>query len=269
MEDYNSIHPGPDIDEGVSAALPGGRLDRAITSAIETAVSRAVAQLAAKYHASQHTAYGADPITPAAIGALALTGGDISGHVNIAKRLQVPYFVQTSLGTPNELGQYLDMHMAGSSADYDLRLFLDAEKKLFIQRNGETAQKVLTTADFDASGASKFITGTYDGTGTNGRKYPCTIECGFAPKGAIVFNLTDDAQGDDLFAFFVHGQKGMQFGCTSANEGWVPVIVQQLDSTTWGETALSWYKNAADGSTSSGDCQMNDSDDSYGFFVWG
>ena len=270
MKDFNSIHPGPDIDQGVSDALPGGRLDQAITAAIETAVSRAVAQLAAKYHASQHAAGGADPITPAAIGALALTGGDISGHVNIAKRLQVPYFVQTSFGTPNELGQYLDMHISGSNADYDLRLFLDSQKKLYAQRTGEAAQKVLTTADFDASGAAKFITGTYYGTGKNGSEYPCTIECGFAPKGAIVFNLTDDAQGDDLFAFFVHGKKGMQFGSTPMDSSYgYSLNVMQMASTTWGETALSFFNTVAGGSTRSGDCQMNDSADSYGFFVWG
>lgn len=268
MEDYNSIHPGPDIDQGVSDALPGGRLDQAITAAIETAVSRAVAQLAAKYHASQHAADGADPITPAAIGALALTGGDISGHVNMAKRLQVPYFVQTSLGTPNELGQYLDMHMAGSSADYDLRLFLDSNKKLYAQRTGEAAQKVLTTADFDASGAAKILTGTYEGADAHGPKYPCTIECGFAPKAAIVFSLNEDNVGDDNIAIFIHGQNGMMFGANYVRDidyGW---NISQMTSTTWGKTSLSWYAGTTSSGYEDGDTQMN-ADQLYGYMVWG
>lgn len=270
MEDYNSIHPGPDIDQGVSDALPGGRLDQAITAAIETAVSRAVAQLAAKYHASQHAADGADPLTPADIGALALAGGDISGRVNITQRLRAAYFEQSSFGTPNELGQYIDMHMANSAADYDGRLFLDSQKKLYYQNYGATAERILTTADMGEGGSGQVYVGTYDGTGSNGSKYPCTIECGFAPKGAIVFNLTDGAQGKDMLAFFVHGQKGIQVGSVSMNDEYgYSLEMARMAGTTWGETALSWYNTVAGGSTRSGDSQMNDSDHSYGVFVWG
>lgn len=272
MEDFNSIHPGPDIDQGVSDALPGGRLDQAILAAIDTAVSRSVAQLAAQIHADQHGADGADPITPAAIGALALAGGDISGVLRVAGGVTGGYFKQSEdgYGTPNELGQYIDMHMAGSTTDYDGRLFLDRQKKLHFQNYGGAALRLLTTEDFDASGAAKILTVTYDGTGSNGSKYPCTIECGFAPKGAIVFNLTDGAMGKDMLAFFVHGQKGIQVGSVSMNDEYgYSLEMAQMAGTTWGETALSWYNTVAGGSTSSGDSQMNDSDHSYGVFVWG
>ncbi len=86
MANYNSTHTGPQIDEAVAAALPNGRLDQAIQAAINTAVSRAVAQLAAKIHAEQHAAGGTDPITPAAINAMALDGsGTMTGNLVMSK----------------------------------------------------------------------------------------------------------------------------------------------------------------------------------------
>lgn len=258
MEDYNSIHPGPDIDQGVSDALPGGRLDQAITSAIETAVSRAVAQLAAKYHASQHAADGADPITPAAIGALALTGGDISGHVNIAKRLQVPYFVQTSFGTPNELGQYLDMHISGSKADYDLRLFLDSQKKLYLQSAGSAAQRILTTADMGEGGSGAVSAGTYDGTGTG----YVSITAPFVPKSALVYVIDSTASGESYFSrfgFFVSGENGRSFYAGTGTYG----LESTELPTSWVDKQISWEKDggAADA--------LDHSGTTYGYVLWG
>ena len=285
MEDFNSIHPGPDIDQGVSDALPGGRLDQAITSAIETAVSRAVAQLAAKYHASQHAADGPDPVTPASIGAFATDGSStLTGNFVMSKGGS-PQFKMTNTSTGRSA------YLLNSESTKSLQFInqVDNNNYNMLRINPETdalkdALKLVNRvggvmnsynilhegniADF--AGTTRFLAGTYDGTGNNGSKYPCTIECGFAPKGAIVFNLTDDAQGDDLFAFFVHGQKGMQFGSTPMNDSYgYSLNVMQMASTTWGETALSFYNTVAGGSTRSGDCQMNDSDDSYGFFIWG
>lgn len=271
MADYNSTHTGQQIDEGVAAALPNGRLDQAIQAAINTAVNRAVAQLAAKIHADQHAAGGTDPITPKAIGALPTAGGDISGVLRVAGGVTGGYFKQreADYGTPNELGQYIDMHMAGSTADYDGRLFLDSQKKLYFQNYGSAAIRLLTTADFDASGASKILVGTYEGAGAHGPKYPCTIECDFAPQAGIVFKLKDDAQGNDLFALFIRGQKGIQVGCVAAREGDYPVYVQQLDGTTWGETNLSWYGGTSSSSYEGGDTQMNDDNSTYGYMIWG
>lgn len=90
MANYNSIHTGPQIDEGVAAALPDGRLDMAIAEAIDTAVSRAVEsavnQLAAKLHAESHAAGGTDVLSPAAIQALALDGsGTMTGNLVMSK----------------------------------------------------------------------------------------------------------------------------------------------------------------------------------------
>lgn len=285
MEDYNSIHPGPDIDQGVSDALPGGRLDQAIAAAIETAVSRAVAQLAAKYHASQHAADGADPITPADIGAFATDGSStLTGNFVMSKGGS-PQFKMTNTATGRSV------YLLNSESTKSLQFInqVDNNNYNMLRINPETddlkdALKLVNRvggvmnsynilhegniADF--AGTTRMLVGTYEGTGNNGKNYPCTIECGWAPKGAIIFNLTDDAQGDDLFAFFVHGQKGMQFGSTyMANEYGYTLNVMQMASTTWGETALIFYNTVASGNTSSGDCQMNDSDNSYGFFVWG
>lgn len=268
MADYNSIHTGPKIDEGVSDALPGGRLDQAILAAIETAVSRSVAQLAAKYHAGQHATDGADPITPADIGALSLTGGNIDGDVNVAGAVKAGYFSQSNYGIPNEVGQYIDMHMAGSTADYDGRLFLDSQKKLYFKHYGSAANRLLTTEDFDASGAAKILTGTYEGADAHGPQYPCTIECGFAPKAAIVFSLNEDNVGDDHIAIFIHGQNGMMFGSNYVRDidyGW---NISQMTSTTWGKTSLSWYAGTTSSGYEDGDTQMN-ADRLYGYMVWG
>ena len=285
MGTYNSKHTGPKIDEGVADALPGGRLDQAILAAIETAVSRAVARLAAQIHAGQHGADGADPITPAAIGALALDGsGTMTGNLVMSKAGSPQ--VKLVNETTNRILYLLNSESTGAMHLYNQ---LDSNNYNILRVNPETddlkdALKLVNRvggvmnsynilhegniADF--AGTTRFLAGTYDGTGDNGSKYPCTIECGWAPKGAIIFNLTDDAQGDDLFAFFVHGQKGMQFGSTyMANEYGYTLNVMQMAGTTWGETALSWYRNAASGSTSNGEFQMNDYDNSYGFFIWG
>ena len=285
MEDYNSIHPGPDIDQGVSDALPGGRLDQAITAAIETAVSRAVAQLAAKYHASQHAADGADPITPADIGAFATDGSStLTGNFVMSKGGS-PQFKMTNTSTGRSA------YLLNSESTKSLQFInqVDNNNYNMLRINPETdalkdALKLVNRAGgvmnsynilhegniADFAGTTRMFVSTYDGTGHNGNKYPCTIECGFAPKGAIVFNLTDGAKGKDMLAFFVHGQKGIQVGSVAVNaEYGYSLEMAQMAGTTWGETALSWYNTVAGGSASSGDSQMNDSDHSYGVFVWG
>lgn len=258
MADYNSTHTGPQIDEGVAAALPNGRLDQAIQAAINTAVSRAVAQLAAKLHAEQHAAGGTDPITPAAIGALPLTGGDISGRVNMAQSLQAAYFVQTSLGTPNELGQYLDMHIAGSTADYDGRLFLDSQKKLYFQNFGSTAQRILTSDDIGEGGAGAVSAGTYDGTGAG----YVSITAPFVPKAALVYVIDSTASGASYFSrfgFFVSGENGRSF---CAGTGTYGLESTELP-TSWVDERISWEK---DGGAAGA---LDHSGTTYGYVLWG
>lgn len=285
MANYNSTHTGPQIDEAVAAALPNGRLDLAIQAAINTAVSRAVAQLAAKIHAEQHKAGGPDPITPADIGAFATDGSSTLTGNFIMSKGGSPQFKMTNTSTGRSV--YLLNSESTKSLQFINQLDSNNNNMLRINPETDSIKSALTLVNkvggvlnsynilhegniADFAGTTRFLAGTYDGTGDNGSKYPCTIECGWAPKGAIIFNLTDDAQGDDLFAFFVHGQKGMQFGSTyMANEYGYTLNVMQMDGTTWGETALSWYRNAVSGSTSNGEFQMNDYDNSYGFFIWG
>lgn len=284
MADYNSIHTGPKIDQGVSDALPGGRLDQAIVAAIETAVGRAVAQLAAKYHAEQHAADGPDPVTPASIGAFATDGSStLTGNFVMSKGGS-PQFKMANTTTGRSAYQL------NSESTKSLQFInqLDSNNYNMLRINPETdsLEDALTLVNRVAGvsktykllhegnaagyvGTTRTIVGTYEGTGYNGKNKPCVIECGFAPKFGIVYQQKDDAQGDDLFAFFVHGQKGIQFGCNSAEEGWIPVVVQQMANTTWGDTNISWYNTVAGGSTGSGYCQMNDDDTTYSFVFWG
>lgn len=98
--------------------------------------------------------------TAAEVGAVPNTGGDISGRLNVSGRVRGAYFEQNPLnyGTPNEFGQYLDLHVAGSTADYDFRLFLDAQHNLYCQKPGGTAELILHTGNAAASGMGGGLT---------------------------------------------------------------------------------------------------------------
>lgn len=284
MADYNSTHTGPQIDEGVAAALPNGRLDQAIQAAINTAVSRAVAQLAAKIHAEQHGAGGTDPITPAAIGALATDGsGTMTGNFVMSKAGSPQ--VKLVNETTNRILYLLNSESTGAMYLYNQ---LDSNNYNILRVNPETdslkdALKLVNRvggvmnsynilhegniADF--AGTTRMLVGTYDGADAHGPKYPCTIECGFAPKAAIVFSLNEDNESDDHIAIFIHGQKGMMFGANyvrdSYDYGW---SISQMTGTTWGETSLSWYAGTSSSSYEDGDTQMN-ADQLYGYMIWG
>lgn len=274
MADYNSIHTGPKIDQGVSDALPGGRLDQAIVAAIETAVGRAVAQLAAKYHAEQHAADGPDPITPSDIGAFSADGSSTLTGNFVMSKSGSPQFKMTNTTTGRSAYQL------NSESTKSLQFInqLDSNNYNMLRINPETdalasaltlvnrvggvskTYNILHDGNIgEFSGTTKMIVGTYEGTGRNGSKYPCTIECGFAPKAAIIFELSDD-EGEDVFAFFLNGQLGVQIGVGT---------VSQMTSTTWGETSFTWYKTLASGQTELGDRQMNDSETTYGYMIWG
>lgn len=94
------------------------------------------------------------------VGAVPNTGGDINGLLNVSGRVRGAYFEQNPLnyGTPNEFGQYLDLHVAGSTADYDFRLFLDAQHNLYCQKQGGTAELILHAGNAAAYGMGGGLT---------------------------------------------------------------------------------------------------------------
>lgn len=283
MADYNSIHTGPKIDQGVSDALPGGRLDQAIVAAIETAVGRAVAQLAAKYHAEQHAADGPDPVTPASIGAFATDGSStLTGNFVMSKGGS-PQFKMTNTSTGRSV--YLLNSESTKSLQFINQLDSNNNNMLRINPETDSIKSALTLVNkvggvlnsynilhegniADFAGTTRMLVGTYEGADAHGPKYPCTIECGFAPKAAIVFSLNEDNEGDDHIAIFIRGQKGMMFGANYVRDidyGW---NISQMTSTTWGETSLSWYAGTTSSSYEDGDTQMN-ADQLYGYMIWG
>lgn len=146
---------------------------------------------------------------------------------------------------------------------------LDNALRLIVKEGGVAKYyKLFGEHNAQLEGACRILTGTYDGASAHGPKYPCTIECGFAPKAAIVFSLNEDNVADDHIAIFIHGQKGMMFGANYVRDidyGW---NISQMTSTTWGETSLSWYDGTTSSSYEDGDTQMND-DQLYGYMIWG
>lgn len=63
--------------------------------------------------------------TASEVGAFPVSGGNVNGPVNATR------FAQNDYQYALEIGHYIDMHLADSTADYDGRISLDSDKKLF------------------------------------------------------------------------------------------------------------------------------------------
>lgn len=275
MEDYNSIHKGPDIDDAVSAALPNGRLDQAIQAAINTAVSRAVAQLAAQIHASQHAADGSDPITPAAINALALDGSStMNGN-----------FVMSKAGSPqvklvNETTSRI-LYLLNSESTGAMYLYnqLDSNNYNILRVNPETealkdALKLVNRvggvmnsynilhegniADYLGSASGHVVSGTYDGTGSG----YVSLTAPFVPQALLVYVIDSGASGASYFSrfgFFVRNENGRSF---CAGTGTYGLESEELP-TSWVDERVSWE---LDGGAVDA---LDHSTTTYGYIFWG
>ena len=100
-------------------------------------------------------------LTPSSIGAVANTGGIMTGQ------LSVPAFALTNYNAALEIGKNIDFHAAGSTNDYDARLAYDSGALLFRMRGGDY-KTMLHTGNLSVLGVARIETGTYVGTGTNG-----------------------------------------------------------------------------------------------------
>lgn len=100
-------------------------------------------------HADSHAVDGTDPLKPEDVGALPITGGELSGGLTANGAVQAHAFRQHPdyYGNPTEIGRYIDMHLVGSNADYDARFMANSNKTISIYFNDNEPFTLLHTGN--------------------------------------------------------------------------------------------------------------------------
>lgn len=196
--------------------------------------------------------------SPSKIGALPITGGTVTGHLNVKS------FSLSDYSSAIEIGKNIDFHLNGSTNDFDARLAYDSGDLLFRLLGGDY-KTILHTGNLSDNNISRMTLISYTGTGTSGESNKTTITCPAPPKMVIVFRKgtslapaskdTIGSEGDDCWGngfMWTYGAYDV-----AIYEG---AQARILEFTQSGNT-LSWYANLAS-------AQQNSSGDTYYALVW-
>lgn len=166
--------------------------------------------------------------TASEVGAFPVSGGNVNGPVNAT------WFAQNDYQYALEIGHYIDMHLTGSAADYDGRISLNSEKKLFF--NGFSiyhAGNKPTLSELGIGNISQIAVGSYKGTDGATSGYAPTLTFPFAPKAVLVIAMAGDAIGD--IGYFLNGIGAVVTSVTNSSVNHVnPTVV-------WGDNSLHYY----------------------------
>lgn len=210
---------------------------------------------AAKTHASQHSASGTDPVTPAAIGAVSKAGDTMSGPLSVAGG----YCNFTGDNTALILQHILNGNRYGFVVYPE---YAPGDRfKVFTSIDGNLMQyRVLHDGNLSDNNISRLAMITYTGTGTYGSANPTTITCPGEPKMVIVVN-----KGESLEATTEPEMLGWCRGFLWMY-GAATVDIGRLSNTTLKFTlsgnTLSWYTSSDQYN------QYNNSGQVYYAFVW-
>ena len=185
--------------------------------------------------------------TAAELGALPIAGGTLSGI------LKATQFVQTNYKNALEVGQYIDMHLDGSSADYEGRLSLDSDKNLLYNYNKVYhAGNKPTLSELGIGNISQIAVGSYTGTGYATSVHAPILTFPFNPKFVFVMSLTDGDLGE--YGYFLR-----DIG------GYVQLDSHHIPSIEWGDKTLHYYTTNSYGSAFA----LNSSGVKYGYVAFG
>lgn len=136
--------------------------------------------------------------TAAELEVLSLGGGVLTGALTARQFVQS----QSAYENPLEIGQYIDMHLAGSAENYDGRLSLDAAKYLMYNGNRVYHEgNKPTLADLGIGNISQIAVVSYTGTGgsTSGNSPVLTFP--LEPKFVLVVCVSGDGYVGDVGYF--------------------------------------------------------------------
>lgn len=185
--------------------------------------------------------------TAAELGVLPISGGTLSGI------LKATQFVQTDFKNPLEVGQYIDMHIDGSSADYEGRLSLDSDKNLLYNYNKVYHEgNKPTLSELGIGNISQIAVGSYVGTGYATSANAPTLTFPFNPKFVFVMSLTDGDLGN--CGYFLR-----DIG------GYVQKDSFRIPSIEWGDKTLHYYTTGSNGPAFA----LNSSGVKYGYVAFG
>ena len=193
-------------------------------------------------------------LTPSSIGAVANTGGIMTGQ------LSVPAFALTNYNAALEIGKNIDFHVAGSTNDYDARLAYDSGALLFRMHGGDY-KTMLHTGNLSALGVAKIVTGSYVGTGGYKESNPTTLSFDFVPKVVIFYQkdsggvaASSKSRGGALLVNGVTKYYVSDYIGDSSNTEYITI--------TWNGNSVSWYGDDAE-------AQMNKSGIEYVYAAFG
>ena len=157
-----------------------------------------------------------------------------------------------------EIGHYIDMHLTDSTANYDGRISLDSDKKLFF--NGFSiyhAGNKPTLSELGIGNISQIAVGSYEGTGGATDGYGPTLTFPFTPKAVLVIAMAGDAIGD--IGYFLNGIGAVVTRVTSSSVKHVnPTVV-------WDDNSIHYYTTNSYGSNYA----LNVSGATYGYIAFG
>ena len=185
--------------------------------------------------------------TASEVGAFPVSGGNVNGPVNATR------FAQNDYQYALEIGHYIDMHLTGSTADYDGRISLDSDKKLLfngfaIYHKGNKP----SLSDLGIGNISQIAVGSYTGTGYATSVYAPTLTFPFNPKFVFVMSLTDGDLGE--YGYFLR-----DIG------GYVQLDSHHIPSIEWGDKTLHYYTTNSNGPAFA----LNSSGVKYGYVAFG
>lgn len=185
--------------------------------------------------------------TASEVGAFPVSGGNVNGPVYATR------FAQNDYQYALEIGNYIDMHLTGSASDYDGRISLGSDKKLFF--NGFAiyhAGNKPTLSELGIGNISQIAVGSYTGTGYATSVHAPTLTFPFNPKFVFVMSLTDGDLGD--YGYFLR-----DIG------GYVQLDSHHIPSIEWGDKTLHYYTTNSNGPAFA----LNSSGVKYGYVAFG
>ncbi|MDY3281698.1 hypothetical protein [Dysosmobacter sp.] len=252
------------IQAAVMGQIPAGSVEKTMLSAgVAAAVSRAeegggldqkiadtASQRAALLHAAQHGASGSDPVTPAAIGAVAKTGDTMTGNLSVAGASYPKLFIRdTTNGSVGQIQHFNHLLQiiateAGSTSNSRQIMLSDKVNKSSLSdalRLAETKDGVSTyynilhTGNLSDVNLARIRTVEYTGTGTKS----VSAAVGFVPKLVVVQQVLSVSSSDSpstlplVFNGVGQAMGLYQNGSSGDLEGF------EINVTAFGET-VSW-----------------------------